>query len=197
MLFQKIVTCTIIKWIMNKTILLILTFLFSSTILSAQQAQGENPITMVLKGSKKDYRLVAQNATFLLNNVDGIFTFNISLEKFQSLDSIDAKTFMQDVFEEDFFTNLSFTAILPVSNIDKATDRLQKFNVSGNLVLGDIKKQIPIELELEFMDKDLMFDFVLTLTPKDLEVVFPDKYKPFLTGDIQLRTDGGRLTVRY
>ena len=169
----------------------------SFTSVHAQQAQGENPITMVLKGHQKDYRLVAQNATFVLNSLEGVFNFNISLEKFQSSDSIDAKTFMQDVFEEDFFTNLSFTAILPLSNIDKATDRLQKFNVSGNLVLGDIKKQIPIELELEYMDRDLMFDFVLTLTPKDLEVVFPDKYKSILTGTIQLRTDSGRLTVRY
>jgi hypothetical protein len=182
---------------MKKTILCFFFLVSGFPFLYAQQAQGENPITMVLKGHKKDYRLIAQNASFLLNNTDGVFNFNVSLEKFQSLDSIEAKTFMQDVFEEDFFTNLSFTAIIPLVNIDRATDRLQKFNVSGDLVLGDIKKTIPIDLELEYMDKDLMFDFILTVTPADLEVVFPEKYKPFLTGNIQLRTDNGRLTVRY
>lgn len=163
----------------------------------AQQCQGENPITMVLKGYKKDYRFIAQNATFLLNGNDGNFNFNISLEKFQPLDSIDAQSFMKEVFEEDFFTNLSFTAVLPVSNIDKETDRVQRFTISGALVLGDIRKQIPLDLELEYMDRDLMFDFILTLNPKDLEIVLPEKYKPILTGVIQLRTDAGKLMVRY
>ncbi|HVD99765.1 MAG TPA: hypothetical protein VNB90_16265 [Cytophagaceae bacterium] len=181
---------------MKKNLFIVTTLCLLSFIpAAAQQCQGENPITMVLKGYKKDYRFIAQNATFLLNANDGNFNFNISLEKFKTIDSIDAQTFLKEVLEEDFFTNLSFTAILPVSNIDKETDRMQKFNVSGNLVLGDIRKQIPLELELEYMDRDLMFDFVLTLTPKDLEIAFPDKYKSILTGVIQLRTDAGKLVV--
>ncbi len=184
---------------MIKSIRLLFTAFFVFAVLPgfAQQCQGENPITMVLKGYKKDYRLIAQNATFLLNGNDGNFNFNTSLEKFKSVDSIDAKTFLEEAFEEEFFTNLSFTAALPISSIDKGTDRLQKFNVSGTLVLGDLRKQFPLELELEYMDRDLMFDFVLTLNPKDLEMALPEKYKSILTGVIQLRTDAGKLMVRY
>jgi hypothetical protein len=162
-----------------------------------QQCQGENPITMVLKGYKKDYRLIANNATFLVDMNEGNFSFNISLEKFRSLDSIDAKTFLDDVFEEEYFTNLYYLANVPVSKLDKETDRVQRFNVSGTLVFGDVKKQIPLELELEYMDRDLMFDFILTLTPRDLEMVLPEKYKNVLTGNIELRTDAGKLIVKY
>jgi hypothetical protein len=162
-----------------------------------QMGQGENPITMVLKGYKKDYKFLANNASFLVDMNEGNFSFNVSLDKFKSMDSIDTKTFFEDVFEEEYFQNLYFQVVLPISKLDKETDRIQKFSVSGNFVLGDIKKQVPLELELEYMDRDLMFDFLLTLTPKDLVMVVPDKYKNILTGVIEIRTDSGKLFVRY
>jgi hypothetical protein len=183
-----------------KYLLLVITyFLLGVAITPAfgQMGQGENPITMVLKGYKKDYKLIANNASFVVDMNEGNFSFNISMEKFKSLDSIDAKTFFEDVFEEEYFQNLYFQVVLPISKLDKETDRIQKFSVSGNFVLGDIKKQVPLELELEYMDRDLMFDFILTLTPKDLVMVLPDKYKNILTGIIEIRTDSGKLFVRY
>ncbi len=180
-----------------KIILLVLFMPVSIAVGFGQQCQGENPITMVLKGSKRDYKLIATNATFLVNMNDGTFSFNLSLEKFKSLDSIDAKVFLEEVFEEEYFQNLYFTSVIPFVKLDKATDKIQKFNVAGNLVLGDIAKIVPIDIELEYMDRDLMFDFILTLTPKDLVMVLPEKYKNILTGVIELRTDSGKLVVNY
>ncbi len=184
---------------MKHFVLVITYFLFgvASIPVFGQMGQGENPIIMVLKGYKKDYKLIANNASFVADMNEGNFSFNVSMEKFKSLDSIDAKTFFEDVFEEEYFQNLYFQVVLPISKLDKETDRIQKFSVSGNFVLGDIKKQVPLELELEYMDRDLMFDFVLTLTPKDLVMVLPDKYKNILTGIIEIRTDSGKLFVRY
>ncbi|HSZ24375.1 MAG TPA: hypothetical protein VK766_01585 [Cytophagaceae bacterium] len=161
----------------------------------AQQCQGENPITMILKGYKTDYRLLAPNATFLIDMNEGVFSMNISLEKFKSLDSIDAKTFLESVFEEDFFQNLSYIGIIPVSKFDKESGKIQKFTISGNLVLGDIKSQVPMDLTLDYMDRDLIFSFVLTLTPKDLTMSIPDSYKSILTGNIELRTDNSKLII--
>src|ERR1700743_1848901 len=99
-----------------------LTFAFIIVIantLCAQQCQGENPVTMVLKGYKKDYKLIANNASFVVNMNDGTFSFNLSLEKFNSLDSIDAKIFLDDVFEEEYFQNLYFSAVVPFVKVDK------------------------------------------------------------------------------
>ena len=61
--------------------------------------------------------------------------------------------------------------------------------------MGDVTKVVPMDLELEYMDRDLMFDFVISLTAKDLVMVLPDKYKNILTGVIELRTDSGKLIV--
>jgi hypothetical protein len=181
-----------------KHLKIILTFVCTIIMLntlSAQQCQGENPVTMVLKGYKKDYKLIANNASFVINMNDGTFSFNLSLEKFKSVDSIDAKTFLDDVFEEEYFQNLYFMAVVPFVKVDKATDKIQKINVTGNLVLGDITKVVPMDLELAYMDRDLMFDFVISLTAKDLVMVMPDKYKNILTGVIELRTDSGKLII--
>lgn len=181
-----------------KQLKIILSFIFLLIMTdssSAQQCQGENPVTMVLKGYKKDYKLIANNASFMVNMNEGTFSFNLSLEKFKSVDSIDAKTFLDDVFEEEYFQNLYFIAVVPFTKVDKATDKIQKINVTGNLVLGDVTKVVPMDLELEYMDRDLMFDFVISLIAKDLVMVLPDKYKNILTGVIELRTDSGKLIV--
>jgi len=179
------------------TIFLALILFCSANSLHAQICQGENQIVMVLKGYKRDYKIIANNATFLVNMNDGTFSFNVSMEKFMSADTIDMKTFLDDVFEEEYFQNLYFNANVPFTKVDKATDKIQKINVTGNLVLGDVTKIVPIDLELEYMDRDLMFDFVISLTSKDLVMVLPDKYKSFLTGVIELRTDSGKLIVNY
>src|SRR4029078_13641910 len=117
-----------------KKIAIFFLFIIGISPAYAQLCQGENPITMVLKGYKKDYKLIANNVSFLVNMNEGTFSFNVSMEKFTTKDSIDIKTFFDDVFEEEYFQNLYFMAVLPLTKVDKATDKIQKFSVTGNLI---------------------------------------------------------------
>jgi hypothetical protein len=100
---------------------------------------------------------------------------------------------LEEEFEENIYPVFTLKANIPVNTIDRSTDKLQRLYVTAELLMGDVKQEIPIEFEYAFMDKNLLFDFNLILTTKNLVVTMPERYRKILTGVIQIKMYQGKL----
>jgi hypothetical protein len=166
---------------------------FFSNHLFAQVYKGENDLYVILKGYQQDYRLIGSNAVCNFNMNDGNIEINFNMDDFKSLDSINASQFLVEEFEENIYPAFTLKANIPVNTIDRSTDQLQRLYVTAELLMGDVKQEIPIEFEYAFMDKNLLFDFNLILTTKNLVVTMPERYRKILTGVIQIKMYQGKL----
>jgi hypothetical protein len=158
-----------------------------------QVYKGENDLYIYLKGYQKDYTLLGRNALCSYQVAEGVLDIRIPLEKFKSLDSLDRQQYLIDEFEEDLYPDLNIKTIIPAGVIDKSSDKIQRFLVTADVMMGDITLHIPITIEIAFIDKNMFLDFTFQVTHKGLDVKIPEKHDKLLTGVIQFSMLNGKL----
>lgn len=180
------------KAIFKYTLSLLFTFILSN-VLFGQIYKGENDLYLYLKGYQKDYTLLGRNALCSYQVAEGILDIRIPLEKFKSLDSLDGQQYLLDEFEEDLYPDLNIKAIIPAGVIDKSSDKIQRFSVTSDVIMGDVTLHVPITVDIAFIDKNMFLDFTFQITHKGLDVKIPEKYNKLLTGVIQFSMLNGKL----
>ncbi len=135
---------------------------------------------------------MGRNALCSYQLAEGILDIRIPLEHIKSLDSLDGQQYLLDEFEEDLFPDLNIKAIIPAGVIDKSSDKIQRFSVTADVLMGDVTLHTPITIDIAFIDKNMFLDFTFQVTHKGLDVKIPDKYNTILTGVIQFSMLNGK-----
>lgn len=177
---------------------LIIGLLFASIPVIAQDFRGENRVFVKFE-TNADGMLEFESSKFTieLNEEQNQFTFFVDLQTFKPVDNSASMTLFNDVFQEEFHSDITYKADFSALKFDAQTDRPQQVDLNGTLWMGATKVDLPFKVELELMDRFLFLDFDLVTQLSKLGIEIPDQYKKKLSGKIHLQVLNGKLTEGF
>ncbi|MBC7488104.1 MAG: hypothetical protein H7282_15290 [Cytophagaceae bacterium] len=177
---------------------LIISLLFCSIPVVAQDFRGENRVFVKFE-TIADGMLEFESSKFTieLNEEQNQFTFFVDLQTFKPVDNSGSMTLFNDVFQEEFHSDITYKADFSALKFDTQTDRPQQIDLNGTLWMGTTKVDLPFRVELELMDRFLFLDFDLVTQLNKLGIEIPDQYKKKLSGKIHLQVLNGKLTEGF
>jgi len=135
--------------------------------------------------------------TIELNEEQNQFTFFVDLQTFKPVDNSATMTLFNDLFQEEFHSDITYKADFTTLKFDVQTDRPQQVDMNGTLWMGTTKVDLPFKVEMEMMDRFLFLDFDLVTQLSKLGIEIPDPYKKKLSGKIHLQVLNGKLTEGF
>jgi hypothetical protein len=135
--------------------------------------------------------------TIELNEEQNQFTFFVDLQTFKPVDNSASMTLFNDVFQEEFHSDITYKADFSTLKIDTQTDRPQQVDLNGTLWVGATKIDLPFRVELEMMDRFLFLDFDLVTELNKMGIEVPEQYKKKLSGKMHLQVLNGKLTEGF
>jgi hypothetical protein len=162
-----------------------------------QVYNNENELTLIVKGQNDSFSFFSNYVSTTMNEPQSELVLTGQFKTFGTDRDTTNPIVLSNIFDPNTYPafNLRFNPV-SFNNMDRATDNKQVITLNGTLSIGNTSTPISTSIELDFMDKQLLFKLYFSVKLQTLGIPIPEIYKDKINGNLEFRIDNGRMLIK-
>ncbi|NQY07246.1 MAG: YceI family protein [Flavobacteriaceae bacterium] len=173
---------------MKKTILVILSLLFSLSLL-AQDKYLTKKGNVQFKASVPSFKPIeAKNSsvTAILNTANGDFAALVLIKGFRFKIALMEEHFNENYMESDEYPKGIFKGKIEGFSLNKLTENSKTFNLTGSLTQHGKTKNIVVPVSIKLQGQKILFDSNFKLKPEDFGIKIPKIVRKKIAREVEV-----------